>query len=69
MSLRYILVILFCLFINTTVVAETYIREYTYKASEADSKLTSRTIALDQVKTILLQEIGTSYCQIWCLAT
>ena len=39
--------------------AETYIREYTYSASEADSKITSRAIALDQVKSILLQEIGT----------
>jgi len=37
----------------------TYIRDYTYTASEADSKISSRVIALDQVKTILLQEIGT----------
>lgn len=39
--------------------AESYIREYTYTASEADSKLTSRIIALDQVKILLLQELGT----------
>ena len=39
--------------------AQTFIRDYTYKASEADSKITSRTIALDQVKIVLLQEIGT----------
>jgi hypothetical protein len=39
--------------------AETYIRDYTYNASDVDSKVTSRTNALDQVKQILLQEIGT----------
>jgi uncharacterized protein len=43
----------------SSVHAKTYIRDYIYKASEADSKLTSRVIALDQVKLLLLQEIGT----------
>lgn len=37
---------------------KTFIKEYTYQASEADSKLSSRTIALEQVKKILLEEIG-----------
>lgn len=37
----------------------TVTREYTYRASEADSKLTSRTIALEQVKRLLLEELGT----------
>ena len=39
--------------------AKNYVRDYTYTASEVDSKVTSRIIALDQVKIILLQEIGT----------
>ena len=43
----------------SSVQAKTYIRDYTYKASDADSKISSRTNALDQVKLILLQEIGT----------
>ena len=43
----------------SSVQAQTYIRDYTYEASEADSKITSRINALDQVKIILLQEIGT----------
>lgn len=47
------------MFFSPSLLAEIYIREYTYKASEADSKLSSRTIALDQVKLLLLQEIGT----------
>jgi tetratricopeptide (TPR) repeat protein len=34
-------------------------REYTYSASEADSKLTCRVIALEQVKRLLLEELGT----------
>ncbi len=37
---------------------KTFIREYTYTAGEADSKITSRAIALDQIKKILLEEIG-----------
>ena len=37
---------------------KTFVREYTYTAGEADSKITSRAIALDQVKRILLEEIG-----------
>ena len=38
---------------------KTFEEEYTYQASEMDSKVTSRTIALEQVKRILLEEIGT----------
>ncbi|MCX5751991.1 MAG: tetratricopeptide repeat protein [Candidatus Saganbacteria bacterium] len=38
---------------------KTFEREYTYQASEADSKLTSRAIALEQVKRLLLEELGT----------
>ena len=34
-------------------------REYTYSASEADSKLTCRIIALEQVKRLLLEKLGT----------
>jgi len=37
----------------------TLTREYTYKASDADSKLSSRSIALEQVKRLLLEELGT----------
>jgi len=43
----------------SSVQAKSYIRDYTYRASDADSKITSRANALDQVKLILLQEIGT----------
>lgn len=38
---------------------KTFIKEYTYQASEADSKLSSRVIALEQVKRLLLEELGT----------
>lgn len=54
----FLIIAIWLLFVFNTQ-AQTYIRDYTYKASEADSKITSRTIALDQVKIILLQEIGT----------
>jgi len=37
---------------------KTFIREYTHKVGDADSKITSRAIALNQVKKILLEEVG-----------
>jgi hypothetical protein len=57
--MRYLLLLLFLInslhFIAQT---KTFVRNYTYNASEADSKLSSRTIALNEVKTLLLEEIG-----------
>lgn len=38
---------------------QTYVREYTYQASEADSKISARSIALQEVKRELLSELGT----------
>jgi hypothetical protein len=50
---------IFIILISTILLnAKTWVREYTYQASEADSKLTSRAISLEQVKRLLLQEIG-----------
>ena len=37
---------------------KTFIREYHYQAGESDSKITSRTKALTEVKRLLLEEIG-----------
>ncbi len=37
----------------------TLIREYNYQAGDADSKLSSRAVALEQVKRLLLEEMGT----------
>jgi len=36
-----------------------FVEEYTYQASEADSKMSSRTIAFEQVKRLLLEKLGT----------
>ncbi len=38
--------------------AKTFIKEYTYMASDIDSKVSSRAIALEQVKRALLEELG-----------
>jgi hypothetical protein len=38
---------------------KTFIKEYTYQASDFDSRISSRTIALEQVKRLLLEELGT----------
>jgi tetratricopeptide (TPR) repeat protein len=38
---------------------KTFIKEYTYLASDLDSKVSSRAIALEQVKRALLEELGT----------
>jgi tetratricopeptide (TPR) repeat protein len=48
-------------FVPTLATSElkTFIKEYTYQASEADSKISSRAIALEQVKRLLLEELGT----------
>src|SRR3989304_7100342 len=37
----------------------TFQKQYSYQASEADSKLSCRAIALEQVKRLLLEELGT----------
>lgn len=37
---------------------KTFTKEYTYQASELDSKSTSRTLALEQAKRMLLEELG-----------
>jgi tetratricopeptide (TPR) repeat protein len=52
---------LFVLFIpnHTSAELKTFIKEYTYQASDFDSKISSRTIALEQVKRLLLEEVGT----------
>jgi tetratricopeptide (TPR) repeat protein len=52
---------LFLLFIPHLISAETktFIKEYTYQASEDDSRNSSRTLALRAVKGLLLEELGT----------
>ncbi len=56
-AMRFACVACFCFVANFTLAAEqTYFREYQYQASEADSKITARAIALQQVKQILLGE-------------
>ena len=52
------LIIILFLFSAICLNAKTWVREYTYNASEADSKITSRAIALEQVKRLLLEELG-----------
>ena len=37
----------------------TYVKDYRYQASEGDSKLSCRTVAFEQVKRLLLEELGT----------
>jgi tetratricopeptide (TPR) repeat protein len=55
--------ILFTIFISllphsTFAETKTFVKEYTYQASEIDSKVSSRAIALEQVKRLLLEEVG-----------
>jgi len=56
-----LVLILSLVFITNTVSAETktFIKEYTYQASDEDSKNSSRTIALREVKRLILEELGT----------
>jgi tetratricopeptide (TPR) repeat protein len=54
-----------CLIVSLFVVhiasaeTKTFFKEYTYMASDIDSKVSSRAIALEQVKRALLEELGT----------
>lgn len=52
---------LLILFIPNITSAEmkTFIKEYTYQASEDDSRNSSRTVSLREVKRLLLEELGT----------
>ena len=61
MKKAVLLAVIFSLIFAITTFAEmkTFVREYTYEAGEADSKLTSRAIALEQVKRLVLEELGT----------
>ncbi len=55
-------VVAFFLFIPSSIVhaeTKTFIKEYTYQASEDDSRNSSRTISLREVKRLLLEELGT----------
>jgi biopolymer transport protein ExbD len=56
-----LILLLFFFIMANLAFAETkvFVEEYTYQASEADSKLSSRVIALEQVKRLLLEELGT----------
>lgn len=58
--LKFIMAIIFlagCLPAHAEI--KTFIKEYTYQASDFDSKISSRTIALEQVRRLLLEEVGT----------
>lgn len=56
--MKKIIIFSIFIFLLTILNAKTFIREYNYRAGEADSKLTARAIALEQVKRLLLEEIG-----------
>lgn len=55
-----IVMVILVFFVSNIAFAEfiTFHKEYTYQAKEADSKLTCRIIAVEQVKRIILEEIG-----------
>ncbi|WHZ07659.1 MAG: hypothetical protein OJF59_001412 [Cytophagales bacterium] len=59
-SLKYLVCFILVQLIIHDITAQkkTFIREYIYKASETDSKITSRQKALIEVKTLLIEELG-----------
>ncbi|MEW6615829.1 MAG: tetratricopeptide repeat protein [Thermodesulfobacteriota bacterium] len=59
-----IIVLIICMYpllfaVNAYPEEKIFIKEYTYRASDLDSKVSSRTIALEQVKRLVLEELGT----------
>jgi hypothetical protein len=57
-NLIFVLLILFCPNLASAE-TKTFIKEYTYHAGDEDSRNSSRTIALREVKRLLLEELGT----------
>ncbi|HAJ25785.1 MAG TPA: hypothetical protein DCG53_00805 [Syntrophus sp. (in: bacteria)] len=51
--------IIFLMPVMTNAEQRVVVKEYTYKASDIDSKISSRAIALEQVKRSILEEVGT----------
>ena len=64
--MKNLIYVILHLLISSTLFSQekTFIREYTFKAGETDSKVTSREKAIEQVKAILLEELGT-YVESW----
>jgi hypothetical protein len=58
-SILLIIIFVFLLTIAAHAEMKTFVREYTYQASEADSKQSCRILAMEQVKRLLLEELGT----------
>ena len=58
--LKNSILLIFLIFFSSNVQAQlqTFIREYTYIASETDSKVSSRENALGEVKRLLIEELG-----------
>lgn len=57
--LLYLIICQLLLLANAHAEMKTFIRDYTYQASEVDSKQSCRIIATEQVKRLLLEELGT----------
>jgi tetratricopeptide (TPR) repeat protein len=59
MRLAFLLVSTFAIISHSLYSQEkTFVKEYTYKASEADSKISCRAIAINQLRSMLLDELG-----------
>jgi hypothetical protein len=54
---KYIIFIL--LFLPSIIFSQTFIKEYTYYASEKDSKIDARNNALSELKKLVIEEVGT----------
>jgi tetratricopeptide (TPR) repeat protein len=59
MIIRFSCLLLVLMFSNSAFAeTKTFIKEYTYQASELDSRSSGRMLALEQVKRLLLEELG-----------
>jgi tetratricopeptide (TPR) repeat protein/competence protein ComGC len=60
MRINLIFILLFLFIPNlTSAESKTFVKEYTYQASELDSKTSCKAIATEQLKRTLLEELGT----------
>jgi hypothetical protein len=56
--LKKLLLLIVLIIITTNIHSQTYIREYTYHASESDSKLDARHKSINEIKRLLIEELG-----------
>jgi hypothetical protein len=55
---KFLIIPFLSIFSSLTAQEQTFVKEYSYRASEMDSKISCRAIAINQLRSELLNELG-----------